>query len=325
MEIKNKEWIDVLGRNADYHGDPLIILDDSFEIIFVNQKASSFFFIDDFHITLEQVFEKETVQELTDFIGPIIHTSQKRTFKNTSINLKSGNNLVFDLSIEPIETDETLNVILVFRNVENINTSDLLSKIKITSFKNLFSNLDNPLKTVISELNRLAPFTIISLKRVQNIIDQYEYPIWIKDLESKLITINDSYASLLGVESSFVAGKKHETFLPPHQKSIYKMLDQYVILNTQQIILEGFSKKVKNFEVIQNIIQVPILDNFNKIVALVGLIVDNKYDYYNFWGEEEFFSALVKNFPTPSAYITSEGVIKGVNEKFKEFFNFKRN
>ncbi len=39
MELKNKEWFNILGKIADHHGDPLIILDDSFEIIFSNQTA----------------------------------------------------------------------------------------------------------------------------------------------------------------------------------------------------------------------------------------------------------------------------------------------
>ena len=323
MEIKNKEWIDIIGRNSDYHGDPLIILDESFEIVFTNLKAASLFFIDDYHITLEQVFEKETVNDLTDLIGPVINSSQKSIYKNISVHLKAGSSSVFDLFIEPIQTDEVINILLVFRSTENINSYDLLNKIKITSLKNILSDKNDSAKTVISELQNLAPFTIISLKRVQNVIDQYEYPIWIKDVEGKLFAINNAYASVLGVENSFAAGKKHETFLPPHQKTFYKMMDEYVLLNSQQIILEGFSKKVKNFEVIQNIIQVPLVDNFNKILAIVGLIVDNKYDYYNFWGEKEFFSALVSSFPKPSAYLNSDGVIKGFNEKFKEFIEFK--
>jgi len=323
LEIKNKEWLDILGRNSDYHGDPLIILDESFEIVFTNQKAASLFFIDDYHITLEQVFEKETVNDLTDLIGPVINSFHKNIYKNISVNLKAGSSSVFDLFIEPIQTDEIINILLVFRSTEKINSYDLLSKIKITSFKNILSDKNNSAKTVISELQNLAPFTIISLMRVQNVIDQYEYPIWIKDVESKLFAINNAYASILGIENSFAVGKKHETFLPPHQKTFYKMMDEYVLLNSQQIILEGFSKKVKNFEVIQNIIQVPLIDNFNKILAIVGLIVDNKYDYYNFWGEKEFFSALVSSFPKPSAYLNSNGQIKGFNEKFKEFFELE--
>ena len=241
MEIKNKDWLDILGRNSDYHGDPLIILDDSFEIIFTNHKAAELFIIDDYHITLEQVFERETVQQLIDFIGPVVNTFQKKIFKETSFNLKTGNTLEFDLAIEPIQTDESTNIILFFRNIKNKNQNNLLSRIKISSSKDLKNNNDNPVKTIIYGLQRLAPFTVVSLKRVQNVIDQYEYPIWIKDVEGKYFSINDSYSGILGIENSFAAGKKHETFLPPHQKTIYKMMDQYVLLNSQQIILEGFS------------------------------------------------------------------------------------
>ena len=84
MEIKNKDWLDILGRNSDYHGDPLIILDESFEIIFTNQKAISLFLIDDYNISLEQIFEKTTVQEILDFVGPAINTFQKKLLKNIS-------------------------------------------------------------------------------------------------------------------------------------------------------------------------------------------------------------------------------------------------
>ncbi|MEO8232997.1 MAG: PAS domain-containing protein, partial [Ignavibacteriota bacterium] len=253
MEIKNKDWLDILGRNSDYHGDPLIILDDSFEIIFTNHKASELFIIDDYHITLEQVFEKETVQQLTDLIGPVVNTFQKKIVKETSFNLKSGNTLEFDLAIEPIQTDETTNIILIFRNIKNINQNNLLSKIKLSYLKNLNVNDDNPIKTIINDLQRLVPFTIVSLKLAKNVIDQYEFPIWIKDLEGKLIAINDSYSRVLGIENSFAAGKNHETFLPPYKKVIYKMMDQYVLLNGKQIILEGFAKKVKNIEVISSL------------------------------------------------------------------------
>lgn len=320
MEIKNKEWIDILGRNSDYHGDPLIILDDSFEIIFTNHKAQSLFSIDDYHITLEQVFEKDSVQQLTDYIGPVINKFQNFFFNSTSLNLKSGNSVIYDLSIEPLQTDENIYAILVFRSNENINLDHLLSKIKISSAQGSLTTESDQVKILISELQALAPFTVVSLKRVQNIIDQFDYPIWIKDIENKLIAINNNYAGTLGVENSFAAGKKHETFLPPHLKSIYKMLDEYVILNSRQIILEGFSKKLKNFEVIQSIIQVPLIDNFNRILAIIGLIVDYKYDYYNFWGEKEFYNAFINNFPKAAALINFDGLIKGSNYKFKEFF-----
>jgi PAS domain S-box-containing protein len=316
---KNKDWFDILGRNSDYHGDPLLILDDSFEIIFTNQKASTLFSIDDFNICLDQIFGKETVQYLIESIGPALNSSQKKNYKSSLINLKSGYKLEFDLSVEPIQLNETVNIILIFRSLVKINSNDILSKIKVSSLKNDDSINNTPLKQIIAELQSLAPFTIISIKRVKNVIDQYDLPIWIKDVFGKLIAINDVYEKILGVENSFAAGKIHETFLPPNQKAIYKMMDQYVLYNARQIILEGISNKNNNFEVISNIIQLPLVDNFNKITAMVGLIVDNKYDYYKFCGGEEFFNGLIKHFSKPAAYINSDRVIKYANENFVEF------
>ena len=322
MEIKNKDWLDILGRNSDYHGDPLIILDDSFEIIFTNDKAAELFIIEDYHITLEQVFERDSVQQLTDFIGTVLNSHQKKIFVEASFDLLTGNTLDFDLAIEPIQTDDITNIILIFRNAKNINQSNLLSRIKVSSLKNLSTNNDNPLKTIVNDLQRLTPFTVVSIKLAKNVIDQYEFPIWIKDVEGKLLAINDSYSKFLGIENSFAAGKIHETFLPPYKKVIYKMIDQYVLLNGKQIILEGFAKKVKNIEVINSLIQIPLINNFNKTIAMVGLIVDNNYDYYNFWGEEEFSNVLLNHFPNPAAFLSADGVIKFANETFKEFFNF---
>ena len=224
MELINKGWIDVLGSNSDYHGDPLIILDESFEINFTNQKASVLFSIDEYHITLEQIFDKDTVQQLSDIIGPALNTFQKKIYSNTSVGLKSGNTLSFDLSIEPIITEDSKHVILVFRNMDNINFDDLLSKIIVQSSN---SNLDigtDDLQNLITELQKLIPFTLVSLKNVQSLIDKYIYPIWIKDVDGRLISINSAYSNQLGIETNFAAGKKHETFLPPHQKDIYKII-----------------------------------------------------------------------------------------------------
>ena len=136
MELKNKEWLAILGKIADYHGDPLIILDDSFEIIFANQKANSLFSIDDFNITLEQVFERETVTEITDTIGIVLNSYQEKLLKNISLKLKGGDSLSFDLNIEQFQCEETINIILVFRSEVKDYPDDLLNKIKIGTSKN---------------------------------------------------------------------------------------------------------------------------------------------------------------------------------------------
>ena len=318
MELKNKEWLDILGRIADYHGDPLIILDDSFEIFFSNQKANSLFSIEDFNITLEHVFEKSTVTEISDSIGIVLNSYQDNIFKDFSVKLLGGNSLSYDLSIEPFRWEETNNIILVFKNETKDYTDELLKKIKIGVSKDYSIKPGISLNVILTEIKNLSPFSIVSLRNVQSVIEKYEFPIWIKDANSKIICLNTAYANLLGVEESFAVGKKLETFLPSHQKAIYKLLDEYIFANQQQILLEGYGKKVDNFEVFQNIIQVPLLDNFSNIYAVVGLIVDNKFDYHNFWGAEDFNNEFIECFPNPIALLNSQGTFEKVNKRFGE-------
>ena len=316
MEIKNKEWFEILGKVADYHSDPLIMLDTSFEIIFTNQKAVSIFSIDDFNLTLEQVFEQETVIEFTDAIGIVLNSSLQKNIKNLLIKLKGGSNLIYDVSIELINLEDVINIVLLFRNVSSNKSDELIRKIKIPGTGTLNSNQSIQLESLLSDIQIHLPVTIVSSKNIQLLIDKYDFPIWIKNTESKLICLNNSYSSQLGIEVSNAKGKKHETFLPQHQKAIYNLLDQYIFTHKQQIVLEGFSKKVNNIDVFQSIVQVPLLDNLNKISVIVGLIVDNIYDYYNFWGIEDYFDGIFDNFPVSIALVDKSGLIKNCNDKF---------
>ena len=321
MELKNKEWLDIIGRIADYHGDPLIILDDSFEIIFTNQKAISTFSIDDFNISLEQIFEKDTTRNLSDSIGIALNTNKKKTLSDYSVELKNGNTITYNISLELLHTEDSINIVLLFNNVSTINSNDLLKKIKLLSAKNLTLDRKLNLNNFINEIQKHLPFTIISLKNIQNFIDKHDFPIWIKNLDKKLICINSTYAHNLGIENIFAAGKKHEAFLPPQQKVIYNLLDQYIIENKQQIILEGFSTKTSKKEYFQSIIQIPLFDNLSNICAVIGLIIDNKLDYYKFWGAENYFDEYLNHFPNSVALINSDGIFMRYNSKFGKLLN----
>jgi PAS domain S-box-containing protein len=318
VELKNKEWFNILGKIADHHGDPLIILDDSFEIIFSNQTAVSLFSIDDFNITLDQIFDKNTVNEISDNAGIALNTFKNKTLDQLELKLKSGSNLVSDISIELLNLDESVNVVLIFSSSFKIDQDELIKKIKILSSKNLSLIKSINLKDLISEIKNLAPFTIVALKKIQILLDSYDLPVWIKDIDGKLICINASYANKLGIENIFASGKKHEAFLPPHQKVIYNLLDQYIYANKQQIVLEGFRKKNANSQLFESIIQIPLMDNLNNIYAIIGLIVDNKLDYYNFWETENYFDENFDHFVSPYAIINYKGFIKRFNSKFAQ-------
>ncbi len=322
LEFKSKEWFEILGKVSDYQGNPIIIIDSSFDIIYTNQHANSLLFIDAHHISLEQVFETETVQLLTDLLGPVLYTFKSTEKKDLTIRLKAGVTKVFDLFIDAFGIEESQNILLIFKNIESDNFSNFIARIKILPLKSTYLEEHTEINNLISELSHLIPFTLVSIKRAESLINQFDIPIWIKDKKSILLCINTTYADDLGIEVSLAKSKKHEIFLPPHQQEIFRLLDNYVEVNRQQIIFEGLSKKGKNSNVIQNLVQIPIFDVFNNFVAVVGLIVDINSENSNFWGNNDLNQGFIDSFPKPLAILDFDGSVELANKQFGNLFNY---
>jgi len=316
VEENSKIIIDLFGKIADLNNDPLIVIDESYEIVFTNQVAISHFIIDDLNISLEQIFENESVKEITDLIGITLSTAKNKSLKDLELNLKSGVKYKTNILIEILALGDKVNIVLIFKSAIENHTENLISKIKIGKNPNISGKQNNTLALLQTEIKNLIPFSLISLNRLQAILEKYNFPILVKDTESKLIGINSSYANFLGVEISLAVGKKLEAFLPPHQKVILQLLDEFTITNKQQIIFEGFSKKIDDFDVFQSIIQIPLLDNLNNIYAIIGLIVDNKQEYSNFWNTETLFDGIVESLPDPIAIVSVDGVVKNFSNGF---------
>lgn len=321
MESKIKEWIDLYAQIAESVSDLVIILDHSFEILHANQKAASIFYIDDFSLTLEQVFDNQTTLHLSDEIGAVLFTNQKKSLKNFLFNIKTGYNFEFDLTITPVEARDEKLILLVFsdKNFENRETS--IDKIQIKLGRHILEEKDEIIKSLIEEVERLIPFTIIDLKRLQALIDKYSFPIWIKDTQARFIVINKAYSEILGIETPFAPGKKQETLLPANLVSVFKSLDDYIFNTSNPIILEGFGKKVKATQVIQSTIQLPVLDKRNKVYAIIGLINDEKVKENKEIVSSDNEIGFIEGFPKAAALLNFDGKFKQTNQEFCKFLN----
>ncbi len=100
----------------------------------------------------------------------LLNTFKNKTLDQLELKLKSGSNLVSDISIELLNLDESVNVVLVFNSSFKIDQDELIKKIKILSSKNLSLIKSINLKDLISEIKNLAPFTIVCFKENSNII-----------------------------------------------------------------------------------------------------------------------------------------------------------
>lgn len=321
MESKIKEWIDIYAKITEVISDPIIMLDSSFDIINANQNASSIFYIDDFTLNLDQVFDESTSRNLIDAIGPVLFTNLTKFIKDFPITTKTGESSQFELNINPIEINGKKFIVLIFNNKTANSAENSIDKIQLRLGKYFHPEVIEKFKLLVSEIEKIIPFTIVGLRQLQSIIDEYNFPIWIKDLQARFISINTSYSELLGIENSLAPGKKQESFLPVHLVPIYRSLDEYIFNTSNPIILEGFGKKVGLSEVIHNTIQIPLLDKRNKLYAVIGLINDNKIEQNSGAVIPNFSNMLINRLPKAAALINSYGKIEQANIKFCKFLD----
>ncbi len=319
MENEIKEWIKLNANLTDSIGELVIVLDSSFEILHANQKAIKEFLIDDYSLTLEQIFYKDSVRDLTDEIGQALFTNQKKTIKDFLIKINSSESFIFDLTITPAEINNEKIIFLIFQQTVNREVLNLIDKIQINFGKTLSDEKIEELKSLIGSIEELIPFTIIGLRKLQTIIDNYNFPIWIKDLQSRFIAINKNYSEQLGIDLGFAQGKQHESFLPAHLISVYKMLDEYILVSSNPVILEMTGKKVKQEQVNKIVVQVPLLDNRNKIYALIGLIYDKEESKKEYFDKPEFIPDFIERLPKAAVLINFDGKFEQINQEFCKF------
>jgi PAS domain S-box-containing protein len=319
LESTTKEWLEIYAKISESVSDLVVILDSSFEIIYSNQKASSLFQIDDYSLTLAQVFSDDTVKKLSDETGPSLFTNEKRYLKQLQLKLKSGNIFEFDLTISTAKLVNEKIILLVFSDSDISQKQVRIDQIQVRAGGEFLSQQNPEIGSLIKKIQSLLPFTLVGLKTLQVLIDNYDFPIWVKDKEERFIAINNVYADILGVENSIAQGKKQETFLPVHLISIFKSIDNYILQTSNPIILDGIAKKVNFPNVSEQIIQIPILDYRNQVSAIIGLINAKKVENFVKQGDFDLNKRIIEGFPKPIALLNFDGKVEHAN---KEFCNF---
>lgn len=319
MENDFKEWIKLNAHLTENIGELVIVLDSSFDILHANQKAVSEFLIDDFSFTLEQIFQDDTVRNLTDEISQALYTNQKKTIKDFLINLSTNENLVLDLTISPAEYNNDKIVFLIFNSREVNKSLNLIDRIQINLEKAFTNEKIEEIKSLLKIIEELIPFTIIGQKKLKIIIDDYSFPIWIKDLQFRFISINKFYSEQLGIDSGFASGKKHESFLPSYLTPVYKTIDEYVLASSNPILLETSGKKNRGDQSNKVIVQIPLLDNRHKIYAILGLIYDKEERENNYKDQSQLVPDFINLLPKPALLVNIDGKIEQINQEFCKF------
>ncbi|WP_457639203.1 PAS domain-containing protein [Persephonella sp.] len=106
------------------------------------------------------------------------------------------------------------------------------------------------------------------------VLDTTPDPIWIKDLNLRIIYVNQAFADLFGVKKEEIIGKSDIEFLPPEvaKECIYSDM-KALESKTSSHSIEKI-KSASGEEIIFDVIKTPIRDRTGKIIAILGISRD---------------------------------------------------
>ncbi len=195
---------------------------------------------------------------------------------------------------------------------------------------------------------KLAEVALLQKDRYQRaLIDNFPFLVWLKDTESRLLAVNDTFARTFGAESpESLVGKTDFDLLPAETAAYYLATDQEVLASRKQLTLEeeipreGESRWYEVFKA-------PVLDDRGGLLGTVGFSRDittrKKAEatlrHLNDWLEdqvaertaeaearalalvesERFFRATIDALPSNLCVLDDEGRIVAVNKAWRNF------
>ncbi len=289
------------------------ILDNKGRIIFSNQAAK----VSRFFERQEELFFNYFPEESKKKVSELFYTTiTQRTAITEVLGIEQKENkadIKLNFTYYNIESDE-----IVIAKVTELGAGEPEGKkIKFTSSRlDLNELLKDPIQIKIFEqLKSDFPFTLISKNNFKKEINKLDDLFWIKDPQRKYVVVNNSFAHFLGLPANQVEGRYEYEFLPPYLSDFSKSMGNYVRNTSNVIIQEGFPFLYTPEDKNLRIIEIPICDLDNEVLALVGISQNIQKEQ----NENEFFGKnLVKNLEVPVLVIDVNNKLIFVNSSFKE-------
>ncbi len=289
------------------------VLDNKGSIIFSNQAAK-----------VSRFFERQ--EEL--FFNYFLEDNKRKITELFYTAITQRTNVTEVLVLEQKENRTTVKLNFTYYNIDNneiviakVSELELIeSEGKKIKFSSSRVDLNELLKDpghikIFDHLKSEFPFTLISKNNFKKEINKLDDLFWIKDPQRKYIIVNNSFAQFLGLPANQVEGRYENEFLPPYLSDFSKSMGNYVRNTTNVIIQEGFPFLYTHEDKNLRIIEIPICDLDNEVLAVVGISQNIQKEQ----NENEFFGkSLVKNLEIPILVIDVNNKLIFVSSSFKE-------
>ena len=300
-----------------------MLIDETGEILYINHRAKNIIGFDETIKYSQDYLTSDCWQELNKLLKSKTEASSENSYYAFKMQFKTGPGFSVNLSIKEISIDDKRNYLIKIIPFQATIASDSLKNISILPANFNDNKFESKLVKIIEEFTSHYPPTFIQKELIEKQTDQLDELFWIKDNDGNYIVVNNKLCELLGLQKFQLEGKSYKEFIPGHLNKFFDAVEKYQLELKNPIAIKGIS--LFNFSLSEGkeIVEIPVLDNDRKIIALVGFSRDipstlpiNKNKI-----AEEILGKFISFLPTPVVVIENSSKIKLCNQEFCKLIN----
>ncbi|MBI9009650.1 MAG: PAS domain S-box protein [Tenericutes bacterium] len=290
------------------------------KVIDYNSKALELFPEINTNSNIFDFFSEERSQLLEVFF-----LESKNQQKSVSKEIAIESNIVetkYIITIQPDISDDNLFVFtlkpdeLIDKNLDGIKF-----KVNVPIDDKIGDRKD--VLRILEMIKSSYPFTFIEKNNLQREINKISDFFWIKDIEGKYSIVNNSYSSVHGLKPIQLEGRSVAEFIPPYLVNINSAIEKYLVDTSSAVIVEGvFNSLLNNFNEKKEIIEYPICDIDNKVIAIIGLSNSIKETAAAI-SEDNIMMNTFSSMQQAVVIINNNGIITNYSNELKNLFGIK--
>jgi len=298
---------------------PTFILDDEGRVIDFNQKGKKFLPDVTFNTSIFEVLDKE----FSSVLERLLYESKtyEKSVKENILTQKTEHSDEYEISVVPF-TDEVQKTFITTIRLLNNNKGKKESR-RFTIVTEEMSKIihDDKLFEIIQSIKSAFPFTFIGKAKIQKQIDLLEGFFWIKDNTRRYILVNQKFATVLGVKAKQLEGRFEKDVLPHFQNKLYSTIDNYIFETTNSVVIDGMSSSSPYGSNPYEIVEFPIVDVDNNVVALIGISQPTQTKEKSAFGIENKLLEFVKNVGINYIITNPKGIVKTFDDGVRKYIS----
>lgn len=300
-----------------------MLIDEPGEILYINHRAKDVIGFNENIKYFQDYLIPDCWQEFNILLKSITEASFEKNVDAFNLQFNTGKNSAVSLSVKESSIGDKKNYLIKILPFHVTISSDSFKNISILP-ANIKANVsDRNIVNIIEQFTFNYPPTFIQKELIEKQADQIAELFWIKDHNGNFIIVNNKLCESLGLKKFQLEGKSYKEFIPAHLIKIFDAVEKYQSELKNPIALKGISSFNFSLSDEKEIVEIPVIDNDRKIIALVGFSRDipstlpiNKSTI-----DGDMLRNIISFLPIPIVVIKNSAKIELCNQEFCKLLN----